>query len=347
VTVPSGRPADPEALLDVRDLRIDLVRDGGRVPVIHSVSFAVRPGRVLAIVGESGSGKSVTAQAILRLIPRELQITAGQILFRPDAGTATDLAALAPDGSAIQRIRGNRIAMIFQEPMSCFSPVHTIGNQIGDVLRLHRGLTARQVRPAAADLLDRVGIADPARAVDRYPHEFSGGMRQRAMIAKALACKPALLLADEPTTALDVTIQAQVLDLMRRLQREESMAIVFITHDLGVVAQMADEVAIMYTGRIVEQGPLRAVFREPRHPYTVSLLQAVPGLRALHERRRLRPIAGAVPNLYSMPAGCTFHPRCDAVVRGRCEVAFPEPRPVGPGHRVSCHLYGGDRDGRP
>ncbi len=342
MTTPSSRPVDPEVLLDVRDLRIDLVLDGGRVGVIHGVSFTVRPGRVLAIVGESGSGKSVTAQAVLRLLPRELRITAGHILFRPDAAEATDLAALEPDGSAIQRIRGNRIAMIFQEPMSCFSPVHTIGSQMGDVLRLHLGLTGRQVRAAAADLLDRVGIADPVQAVNRYPHEFSGGMRQRAMIAKALACKPALLLADEPTTALDVTIQAQVLDLMRRLQRQDGMAIVFITHDLGIVAQMADEVAIMYTGRIVEQGPLRAIFQHPRHPYTVSLLQAVPGLRALHERRRLRPIAGTVPNLYSMPDGCTFHPRCDAFMRGRCEVAYPEPRPIGPGHRVSCHLYAGE-----
>jgi peptide/nickel transport system ATP-binding protein len=340
-------PAAADALLDVRDLRIDLVLQGGRVGVIHGVSFGVRPGRVLAIVGESGSGKSVTAQAILRLLPRELRITAGHILFRPDAKGATDLAALEPDGAAIQRIRGNRIAMIFQEPMSCFSPVHTIGSQIGDVLRLHLGLTGRRLRAAAADLLDRVGIADPVRAVDRYPHEFSGGMRQRAMIAKALACQPAVLIADEPTTALDVTIQAQVLDLMRRLQREDGMAIVFITHDLGVVAQMADEVAIMYTGRIVEHGPLRAVFQAPRHPYTVSLLQAVPGLRALHERRRLRPIAGTVPNLYSVPDGCTFHPRCDAVIRGRCEVTFPQSRSVGPGHRVSCHLHASPDHGPP
>ena len=334
-------PAGATVLLDVRGLHIDLVVDGGRIRVIHGVSFAVRRGRVLAVVGESGSGKSVTAQAILRLLPRELRIVAGEILFRSDSGETTDLAAVEPDGAAIQRIRGNRIAMIFQEPMSSFSPVHTIGNQIGDVLRLHRGLTRRQVRGAAADLLDRVGIADPARAVDRYPHEFSGGMRQRAMIAKALACNPALLIADEPTTALDVTIQAQVLDLMRRLQAEYGMAIVFITHDLGIVAQMADEVAIMYTGRIVEQGPVRSIFRTPQHPYTVSLLRAVPGLTALQERRRLRPIGGNVPNLYGMPEGCTFHPRCDSFMPGRCDAAFPEPRPAGPDHRVSCHLYAG------
>ncbi|MCC7049938.1 MAG: ABC transporter ATP-binding protein [Alphaproteobacteria bacterium] len=327
-----------EPLLDIRDLRIRLDVEGGSVPVIDGVSLSIAPGQVMAVVGESGSGKSVTAQAVLRLLPRTMPIAGGQILFRPGGGAPVDLAAIDPDGREIQAIRGNRIAMIFQEPMSSFSPVHSIGNQIGDVLRLHRGLSGQGLRDAAAELLGKVGIPDPARAIDRYPHEFSGGMRQRAMIAKALACNPALLIADEPTTALDVTIQAQVLDLMRALKAELGMAMIFITHDLGIVAQMADEVAIMYTGRIVEQGPVRAIFRRPQHPYTRDLLRAVPRLGGIGGWRKLKPIQGSVPNLFSMPAGCTFHPRCGEFVAGRCDAAVPAPTPVGPGHSVRCHL---------
>jgi peptide/nickel transport system ATP-binding protein len=225
--------------------------------------------------------------------------------------------------------------------MSSFSPVHTIGNQIGDVLRLHLGLTGQALRDAMAELLGKVGIPDPARAIDRYPHEYSGGMRQRAMIAKALACNPALLIADEPTTALDVTIQAQVLELMRGLKAEFGMAMIFITHDLGIVAQMADDVAIMYTGRIVEQGPVRAIFRQPRHPYTRDLLRAVPRLGGIGGWRRLKPIQGNVPNLFAMPTGCTFHPRCGEFIAGRCDVAVPAESAVGPGHSVRCHLHEG------
>ncbi|MBM3596709.1 MAG: ABC transporter ATP-binding protein [Alphaproteobacteria bacterium] len=327
-----------DPLLEIRDLRIDLASDGGWVPVIDRISASVARGQVLAIVGESGSGKSVTAQSILRLLPRELRITAGSIVFRPDGAAPIDLAQAEPDGRAIQSIRGNRIAMIFQEPMSSFSPVHRIGDQIGDVLRLHLGLRGAAVDETAARLLDEVGIPDPVRAVRRYPHEFSGGMRQRAMIAKALACRPALLIADEPTTALDVTIQAQVLDLMRRLKAAYGMAIIFITHDLGIVAQMADEVAIMYTGRIVEHGPVRKVFKRPQHPYTVNLLRAVPRLGGVGGWQRLQPIRGNVPNLFSMPAGCTFHPRCDSFMAGRCDQAFPVVRQVESGHMVRCLL---------
>jgi len=326
-------------LLEARDLRIDLVLRDGSITVIDGISFEIKPGEVLALVGESGSGKSVTAQSILRLLPRELQITGGEILFRPSpAEVPVSLSSLDADGPAMRRIRGNRIAMVFQEPMSSLSPLHTIGSQIGDVLSLHRGLKGNALRTAATELLDRVGIANPARAIDRYPHEFSGGMRQRVMIAKALACDPALLIADEPTTALDVTIQAQVLDLMRRLQHELGMAIIFITHDLGVVAQMADRVAIMYTGKIVETGPVRDIFRKPTHPYTGNLLRAVPKLGRLRHWRDLQPIRGAVPSLYSLPAGCTFHPRCDAFLAGTCELSFPAARQVSDGHSVSCHL---------
>jgi peptide/nickel transport system ATP-binding protein len=329
------------ALLQVDDLRIDLVLKGGQLTVIDRVAFEIRPGEVLALVGESGSGKSVTAQSLLRLLPRELQIVSGRILFRSAAIPApVDLAGLDADGAAMRHIRGNRIAMVFQEPMSSLSPVHTIGSQIGDVLRLHRGLKGQALKEAAAELLDRVGIANPRAAIERYPHEFSGGMRQRVMIAKALACDPALLIADEPTTALDVTIQAQVLDLLRRLQRELGMAILFITHDLGVVAQMADRVAIMYTGKIVETGTVRDIFHRPRHPYTGNLLRAVPKLGRLRHWSDLQPIRGAVPSLYGLPQGCTFHPRCDDFLAGTCERSFPESREVAAGHRVACHRAG-------
>jgi peptide/nickel transport system ATP-binding protein len=327
-----------EPLLSVENLHIDLVLRGGRIGVIDGVSFDVRRGEVLALVGESGSGKSVTAQSFLRILPRELQIASGRLAFRPEAGAApVDLAALAPDGPEIRNIRGNRISMIFQEPMSSFSPLHTIGSQIGDVLRLHRGMAGAELREKIRDLLDKVGISDPARAVDRYPHEFSGGMRQRAMIAKALACDPALLVADEPTTALDVTIQAQILDLMRRLRADTGMSIVFITHDLGVVAQMADRVAIMYAGNIVEAGPVREIFARPRHPYTGNLLRAMPRLGRLRHWRDLKPIRGSVPSLYDLPAGCAFHPRCDAFATGTCDRAPPPRVAVGTDHAVSCH----------
>jgi len=332
--------AGMDSLLDIVDLKLRLKVEGGTVPVIDGVSLSVRPGQVLALVGESGSGKSVTAQSILRLLPRSMPIAGGQILFRDGPGKApVDLATVEPDGTAMQAIRGNRIAMIFQEPMSSFSPVHSIGSQIGDVLRLHRGLKGAALRAAIADLLDKVGIPNPSRALDRFPHEFSGGMRQRAMIAKALACNPALLIADEPTTALDVTIQAQILELIRGLKAELGMAVIFITHDLGIVAQMADEVAIMYTGRIVEQGPVRTIFRNPGHPYTADLLRAVPRLGGLGGWRSLKSIQGSVPSLYAMPQGCSFHPRCGAFMPGRCDAAAPDLYAAGADHRVRCYLH--------
>jgi len=333
------------AVLSVQGLSVELRVDRAGVPIIDDISFAISPGKVLALVGESGSGKSVTALSILGLLAREIRVSAGRILFNPDGAAPIDLAALPVDGPEIRRIRGNRAAMVFQEPMSSFSPLHTIGSQIADVLKLHQGLNAKAARAEVAGLLDRVGIADPGRAVGRYPHEFSGGMRQRAMIAKALACRPALLIADEPTTALDVTIQAQILQLMRNLQAEYRMAILFITHDLGIVAQMADEVAIMYTGRIVERGPVRAVFRHPLHPYTANLLKTVPRLGELTAWRKLEPIRGAVPNLFDMPAGCTFHPRCEARIAERCDRQSPRPRALPTGREVSCHLH--DAGGAP
>jgi peptide/nickel transport system ATP-binding protein len=325
-------------LLEINDLEISLFADQGRIDIVQSVSFALAPGKTLALVGESGCGKSVTAASILRLLPRELQITKGEILFRPDGSDeATDIAKLPPRGGAIRKLRGNDIAMIFQEPMSSFSPLYTIGNQIGEVIRRHRGASKKEAREMTAHLLDKVGIPDAGTAVDRYPHEYSGGMRQRAMIAKALSCDPALLIADEPTTALDVTIQAQIVELMKELQQEFKMAIIFITHDLGVVAQVADEVCIMYAGRIVERGHVRDIFHRAKHPYTQNLLAAMPRLG--DQKDKLTSIEGSVPGLFDMPTGCRFHPRCASFMANTCDAVPPGPTTIGDAHSVECHLY--------
>jgi len=327
-------------LLEVRDLRIVLDADGEDVPIVDGIDFSIAPGKVLALVGESGCGKSVTSQSLLRLLPREIRIASGRIDFRdPETHSPVDLSSLPKDGKVIRNIRGNHIAMIFQEPMSSFSLLHTMGDQIGEVIRLHRKTSKTETRALVIEMLDKVGIADPDRAIDQYPYEFSGGMRQRAMIAKALACNPSLLIADEPTTALDVTIQAQILELMRGLQAEFGMAIIFITHDLGVVAQIADEVAIMYLGRIIEKGPVREIFHEPKHPYTVNLIRAIPKLGDLRARRQLAPIRGAVPSLFERPAGCAFHPRCDSFMAGRCDARLPELIEIAPRHDVRCFLH--------
>ena len=327
-----------ENILEVSDLAITLTTAQGKVDVIQSVSFDVTPGKTLALVGESGCGKSVTAASILRLLPRELDITRGSVLFRsPVDGEVTDIAKLAPRGDAIRDLRGNDIAMIFQEPMSSFSPLYTIGNQIGEVIRLHRRMSNKEARKLTMELLDKVGIPDAKAAVDRYPHEYSGGMRQRAMIAKALSCDPALLIADEPTTALDVTIQAQIIELMQQLQQEFHMAIIFITHDLGVVAQVADEVCIMYAGRVVERGEVREIFHGARHPYTRDLLHAMPRLGNLTDK--LVAIEGNVPGLFDMPRGCRFHPRCSSFIPGICDLRTPDVSPVSRSHTVECHLH--------
>ena len=329
-----------DILLDVRDLRIVLNSDGDDVHIVDGINFDITPGKVLAVVGESGCGKSVTSQSLLRLLPHELRIASGRINFRdPDTQSTVDLASMPQEGKAIRNIRGNHIAMIFQEPMSSFSLLHTMGNQIGEVIRLHRKTSKAETRVLVIELLDKVGIPDPERAIDQYPYEFSGGMRQRAMIAKALACNPSLLIADEPTTALDVTIQAQILDLMRGLQAEFGMAIIFITHDLGVVAQIADEVAIMYMGRIIEKGPVHEIFHDPRHPYTICLIRAIPKLGDLRAQRQLTPIRGTVPSLFDLPAGCTFHPRCDFFMAGRCDAQLPELTEITPQHFMRCFLH--------
>ena len=327
--------ASAAPVLEVSDLSIALNQDGLLVPITEDVSFSIGRGDVLALVGESGSGKSVTALALMQLLARNLTIAKGRILLHAADGYQADIAALGKDGAAIEAIRGARMGMIFQEPMSSFSPIHTIGAQISEVVRIHEPVSKQAARDRAVELLTKVGIPDPKGALDRYPSEFSGGMRQRAMIARALICSPSLLIADEPTTALDVTIQGQILDLLRKLQRELGMAILFITHDLGIVAQMADRVAIMYAGRIVESGAVRDIFRHPAHPYTRALLEAVPRLGDLDRRRKIKPIAGSVPNIFAMPPGCRFHPRCAVADPSQCATKAP-PRFERHAHAVEC-----------
>jgi peptide/nickel transport system ATP-binding protein len=327
-------------LLEVSNLHITLDYDGDDIPVVEGIDFELSAGKVLALVGESGCGKSLTSQSLLRLLPRELRISAGEINFRPGVDeSSVDIVSLSKDGKEIRSIRGNQMSMIFQEPMSSFSVLHTIGDQIGEVIRLHLKLSKAETRSRVVELLDKVGISDPERAFDQYPHSFSGGMRQRAMIAKSLACNPSILIADEPTTALDVTIQAQVLEIMRNLKDELGMSMIFITHDLGVVAQIADEVAIMYMGKIVEKGPVSTIFNQPQHPYTVSLLSAIPRLGDLRDRRKLTSIRGSVPSLFERPPGCAFHPRCDSFMPGRCDTQSPSVSKMSPSHEVSCFLH--------
>ncbi len=334
-----------EPLLSVRDLRTYFPQDEGLVKAVDGVTFDLAPGGTLGIVGESGCGKSVTARSILRIVDRPGRIVSGEIRFRrravngrPEAERTVDLATLDPDGPDIRAIRGAEIALIFQEPMSSFSPVHTIGDQISEAIVLHQGLDRRQAREKTIEMLRRVGVSSPEERVRQLASQLSGGLRQRAMIAMALSCQPTLLIADEPTTALDVTTQRQILRLMRQLQDEDGMAIMLITHDLGVVAEMAREVVVMYLGRVVEQAPVDEIFHAPRHPYTRALLRSIPRIRSA-ARERLTPIAGAVPHPYDRPSGCPFHPRCESFMAGTCDREEPSLRRVADGHVVSCFLY--------
>jgi oligopeptide/dipeptide ABC transporter ATP-binding protein len=315
-------------LLEVRDLTVRFGRGERAVTALERVSFSIAPGEVLGLVGESGCGKSLTVLAILGLVPSPPGwIAGGQVVFE-----GRDLTTL-PERD-LEALRGERIAMIFQEPMSALNPVFTVGEQIAEVLRVHRRIGRAAARAEAVRLLARVGIPDPARRAANYPHELSGGMRQRAMIAIALACRPRLLIADEPTTALDVTIQAQILALLAELQRETGMAVLLITHDLGVVAQFARRVCVMYAGRIVEEAPTATLFAAPAHPYTEALLRSIPAT-AEEDAPRLPAIPGTVPPLSALPPGCRFHPRC-AHARAACATALPEPLPVGPDHAAAC-----------
>ena len=339
----SSASASREALLSVRNLKTYFSQDEGLVRAVDGVSFDLYPGVTLGVVGESGCGKSVTARSILRIVDRPGRIVEGEIRFRRPGiggggGQVVDLAKLEPNGLEIRSIRGAEIALIFQEPMSSFSPVHSVGNQIIEAIRLHQPVGRQEAHAKTIEMLRRVGVSSPEQRVDQLAYQLSGGLRQRAMIAMALSCQPTLLIADEPTTALDVTTQTQILELMRQLQHEDGMAIMLITHDLGVVAEMATDVAVMYLGRVVEQGPVDAIFHAPRHPYTRALLRSIPRIRS-RSRERLTPIAGSVPHPYDRPTGCPFHPRCTDFMAGTCDRQEPTLRPVGDQHAVSCFLY--------
>ena len=326
-------------LIQVSDLKTYFRTLDGEVRAVDGVSLEVKPGETLGLVGESGCGKSVTAFSILRLLPQKTsRIVQGEILFdRGDGSPLIDLATVDPNGDLIRGIRGNEIAMIFQEPLTSFSPVHTVGNQIAEAVQLHQNVGKEEAAERAVQMLEAVGIAMPRQRINEYPHQFSGGMRQRAMIAMALSCNPKLLIADEPTTALDVTIQAQILELMKSLQQQFGMAILMITHNLGVICEMADRVAVMYMGKIVERGTMRTIFRQPLHPYTVGLMRSIPQL-GRRQRARLTPIPGSVPDPYSVPSGCAFYPRCPVARGPVCEQDVPLIE-VQPGHKVRCTLY--------
>lgn len=338
-----------DVLLEVKNLKTHFHMEQGLVRALNGVDFTINRGETIGIVGESGCGKSVTARSIMRIVPKPGEIVDGEILFHRTTGTGlssstevVDMVQLDPRGEAARNIRGGEISMVFQEPMTSLSPVHTIENQITEVIMLHQSVNKAEARQMAIDMLERVNMPDPQRTIDRYPHELSGGMRQRAMIAMALSCRPTLLIADEPTTALDVTTQAQILTLMRDLQEEFGMAIIFITHDLGVIAQMVDKVIVMYLGEAVEVADVDTIFYDPKHPYTQALLRSIPRLGAKSVNENEAPLAairGSVPDPYSVPKGCPFHPRCRHAVRGKCDT---EPAPmldIGNGHQVRCVLY--------
>jgi oligopeptide/dipeptide ABC transporter ATP-binding protein len=329
-----------EPLLEVNDLKIHFFTDEGVVKAVDGVNLTIERGKTLCLVGESGCGKSVASRAFLKIVRSPGRIVGGQMLYhyrQPDGSTRViDIAQMPAKGKKIRKIRGKEISMIFQEPMSSLSVMHTVGNQIIEMLQLHEKISKSDARKRAIELLRQVEIPRPERIVDEYPFRLSGGMRQRAMIAMALACRPNLLIADEPTTALDVTTQAQILKLLRSLQAEYNMAMLFITHDLGVVAEIADDVAVMYLGRIVEQADVDTVFNDPKHPYTQALLRSIPRIGA--KRQQLDPISGMVPSPFRRPSGCPFHPRCSQRM-AHCSSVEPALTRLPGDHQVRCLLY--------
>jgi peptide/nickel transport system ATP-binding protein len=332
-----------EPLLSIRDLKVHFFMDEGVVKAVDGISLDVYPGQVFGIVGESGCGKSVTMKALLRIVEPPGRIVAGEMLLRrpPKNGETTDivdLARLNPRGQEMRDIRGGEIALIPQEPMAAFSPVHTVGNQIIEAIRLHREANQREARQIALQQFRDVGIPAPEQRLDEYSWQLSGGLRQRAMIAMALSCNPLILVADEPTTAVDVTTQAQVLRLLRRLQEERNSAIIFITHDLGVIAQMADFVTVMYLGLVMEQGSVDDIFHNPKHPYTKALLESIPSIHTT-PRVDLPTISGSIPHPFNRPAGCPFYPRCTKFMPGKCDQHTPALLPAGENQKVSCFLY--------
>ncbi|MGO1119190.1 ABC transporter ATP-binding protein [Rhodovibrionaceae bacterium A322] len=336
----SASTADRTAssLLKVEDLSISFRTDEGLITPVQGVSFEIHKGKTLGLVGESGSGKSISTKALMRLLPGNSSLgEQTRMHYRDKSGKEIKIETLSPRSRQLRHLRGGEIGMIFQEPMASFSPVYSIGNQMIEAIRLHRGLKKKQARELAIEMLDKVGISNAPARIDQYPHEISGGMRQRAMIALTLSAGPALLIADEPTTALDVTIQAQVLSLMSDLQRDLGMGMIFITHDLGVIAHVADEVAVMYLGTIVERGPTREIITAPKHPYTKGLLAAIPSLEKLHDR--LSPVPGDIPSPTERPPGCPFHTRCADAIAGLCNTKMPRETTPAPRRGVRCWLH--------
>jgi peptide/nickel transport system ATP-binding protein len=328
--------ADPrEAILEVKNLRTSFATADGLVHAVDNVSFNVRKGEAVALVGESGCGKSVTAMSIMRLVATPGKITGGSVLFK-----GRDLASLSE--KEMRGVRGNDIAMVFQEPMTSLNPVFKIGAQVAEAIRIHRKVSKKEAWKLAGDMLELVSIPDPRRRLDDYPHQLSGGMRQRVMIAMALSCDPELLIADEPTTALDVTIQAQIMELLANLQQRLGLAILLITHDLGVVAEFCERIVVMYTGRVVEEALVRDLFANPAHPYTRGLLKSLPSVAGV-ETKRLPTIAGMVPSISALPSGCKFNPRCPDVME-ICLGHEPALMPVGPRHSARCYLHGDEAD---
>ena len=343
-----------DLLLEIKGLKTQFFLDEGLVEAVNGVNLKIRRGATLGLVGESGCGKSVTAFSILNLVTRPGRVVGGEILFHRSTNAANggvqietiDLAKLDPDGKQMSTVRGKEIAMIFQEPMVSLSMMHTIGFQIMEAILLHFDVSQQEARERAISILSKVGIPNAAERVDAYPFQLSGGMRQRAMIAMALSCNPTLLIADEPTTALDVTTQAQILELMLHLQKEFGMSILLITHDLGVVAETCDEVAVMYLGEVVEQGSVRQIFHSPAHPYTPALLNSIPKLGSSKEGR-LSPIEGTVPDPYNRPNGCPFHPRCVRFINDLCDHTTPPQIELNDGRSVRCWLHDPTQLSRP
>ena len=327
-----------EPLLSVKELKTEFVLDEGTVKAVDGVSFDVYPGQVLGIVGESGCGKSATVKSVLRIIEKPGRITSGSILFHKPGEQLVDLATLDQRGKALRAIRGGDIALIPQEPMAAFSPVHTIGNQLIEAIRLHQRVSKRTAHDMAIASLNEVGMPNPAHCLQSYSWELSGGLRQRAMIGMALSCQPTLLIADEPTTAIDVTTQAQVLELLRQLQQQHNSSIIFITHDLGVIAQLADHVVVMYLGRVMESAPIDAIYHQPQHPYTQALLRSIPTITS-RNRSLLPTIDGAIPHPFNRPAGCPFFNRCVDAMPGTCDQRAPEPVAVSATQSVSCFKF--------
>jgi oligopeptide/dipeptide ABC transporter ATP-binding protein len=355
-----------EPLIEVKDLRVEFDVRAGIVKAVDGLNLTIHRGKTLGVIGESGCGKSMTARAILNMIPKPGKITNGKILYHRrvqhnghgNLDDVVELTQLDPDGKIIREIRGGEIGMIFQEPMSSLTPVYTAGTHINEAVSLHhltpvrkigdqlaeqviahQKVTKEEARNIGIEMLRRVGIPKPNERVDSYPHQLSGGQRQRVMIAIALSCEPAMLIADEPTTALDVSIEAQILDIMRDLQNSVNMAIMFITHNLGVIASMAEEIVVMYMGKAVEQAKVVDLFKDAKHPYTQALLRSIPKLGQKQEGSRLASISGMTPDPFNLPTGCVFHPRCPMFMPGKCDKIVPKWTKVGEDHWVSCLLY--------